>query len=174
MIRKAVREEIPTIAEIYRHIHEQEQRGLAHIGWLPEVYPVERTAQDAFKRGDLYVYREETVLASAIINQTQVDAYAQGEWKFTALDSEVMVLHTLVVEPAACGRGIGRAFVSFYEKLARQSGCKALRMDTNAINIKARSLYKNLGFREAGIVPCVFNGIPGVQLVLLEKNLCPD
>ena len=27
------------------------------------------------------------------------------------------------------------------------------------------------GYREIGIVPTVFNGIPGVGLVLLEKNL---
>lgn len=28
-----------------------------------------------------------------------------------------------------------------------------------------------LGWREAGIVPCSFNGLPGVQLVCLEKPL---
>lgn len=27
------------------------------------------------------------------------------------------------------------------------------------------------GYREIGIVPIVFNGIPGAGLVLLEKNL---
>jgi len=32
-------------------------------------------------------------------------------------------------------------------------------------------LYKRLGYREAGIVPCVFNGIPDVMLVCLEKKL---
>ena len=35
----------------------------------------------------------------------------------------------------------------------------------------ARRLYKHLGFREAGIVPCVFNGLAGVDLVMLEKKL---
>lgn len=32
-------------------------------------------------------------------------------------------------------------------------------------------LYARLGYREAGIVPCVFNGIKGVGLVCLEKKL---
>ncbi|CCX75214.1 acetyltransferase GNAT family [Dorea sp. CAG:105] len=32
-------------------------------------------------------------------------------------------------------------------------------------------MYKRFGYREADIVPCEFNGIPGVQLVLLEKRL---
>ena len=44
-------------------------------------------------------------------------------------------------------------------------------MDTNAINAAARAMYAKLGYREADIVPCVFNGIPNVNLVLLEKKL---
>ena len=32
-------------------------------------------------------------------------------------------------------------------------------------------MYKRLGYREADIAPCVFNGIDGVNLVLLEKKL---
>ena len=43
-------------------------------------------------------------------------------------------------------------------------------MDTNAKNIGARRFYEKLGYTEVGIVPCVFNGIAGVELVLLEKK----
>jgi len=61
--------------------------------------------------------------------------------------------------------------VTFYADYARQKGCTCFRMDTNDINLPAWTLYKTLGYREAGIVPCVFNGIPDVQLVCLEKKL---
>jgi ribosomal protein S18 acetylase RimI-like enzyme len=44
-------------------------------------------------------------------------------------------------------------------------------MDTNARNAAARSLYRKLGYREIAVVPTVFNGIPDVMLVLLEKHL---
>ena len=44
-------------------------------------------------------------------------------------------------------------------------------MDTNERNEKARAMYRKLGYREAGIIPTVFNGIPGVGLVLLEKRI---
>ena len=35
----------------------------------------------------------------------------------------------------------------------------------------ARAMYKKHGYDEIGIVPTVFNGIPGINLVLLEKHL---
>ena len=56
-------------------------------------------------------------------------------------------------------------------KLAALGNCPYLRMDTNAKNQAARKLYARLGYWEADIVPCVFNGIPGVQLVCLEKTV---
>ena len=65
----------------------------------------------------------------------------------------------------------GTAFVAYYESYAKNNGCPVLRMDTNEKNAAARRLYARLGYREAGIVPCVFNGIKGVGLVCLEKKL---
>lgn len=44
-----------------------------------------------------------------------------------------------------------------------------MRLDTNAKNARARKMYKSLGYEEVGIVDTTFNGIPGVELVLLEK-----
>ena len=82
-----------------------------------------------------------------------------------------MVLHTLVVDPHIKGHGYGTAFVNYYEQYAEEHGCRFLRMDTNVINASARKLYAKLGYKEPGIVPCVFNGIPNVQLVCLEKKL---
>ena len=44
-----------------------------------------------------------------------------------------------------------------------------MRRDTNAKNVRARRMYKTLGYREVGIADTAFNGIAGVELVLLEK-----
>ena len=38
-------------------------------------------------------------------------------------------------------------------------------------NARARAMYKKLGYKEIGVIPTVFNGIEGVNLVLLEKKL---
>jgi len=83
----------------------------------------------------------------------------------------VLFLEDIFVEEEHRGKGYGKAFVKFYEDYALQNGCPYLRIDTNERNIAARRMYEKLGYKEVGIVPCTFNGLPDVQLVLLEKCL---
>ncbi len=172
MIRLAKETDIPGVVTIFNKILELEARGEVCTGWKKGIYPTEQTALDALSKEELFVLEENNrILAAARINQEQVPVYALCRWKYAAPDSEVMVIHTLVVDPDASGCGIGSKYVRFYEDFALQHGCRYLRMDTNQINERARALYKNLGYSEQGIVPCVFNGIDGVQLVCLEKRL---
>ena len=171
-IRRAQEKDLAAVERIYDAIHTEEEAGRACIGWEREIYPTRRTAEDALVRDDLFVEEAEgRIVGTAIINRVQVDAYAEVKWLYPALDEQVMVLHTLVVDPQIAGHGYGKAFVSFYEQYAKDHDCPYLRMDTNAINTAARRFYAKLGFRESGIVGCTFNGIPGVQLVCLEKKL---
>lgn len=171
-IRKGTPADIPAVAAIYDRILQEEEAGRASVGWLRGVYPTEATARDALAAGELFVLEEDgAVAAAAWINRTQVPVYSQVPWRWEAPAERVMVLHTLVVDPLRQGRGYGTAFVGFYEQYARERGCPYLRMDTNEKNDAARALYARLGYREAGVVSCEFNGIPGVGLVCLEKKL---
>ena len=61
--------------------------------------------------------------------------------------------------------------MNFRNATSRNQGMKALRLDTNVLNHRARALYHSMGYREVGQVSTVFNGIDGVMLVLLEKSL---
>ena len=172
MIRKAVYPDVDAVAGIYDALHGLEESGAVTVGWIRGVYPTRATALDALQRGDLFVFEDGgAVLAAAVINRIQMDAYRGAPWKYPADDSRVCVLHTLVVSPSAFGRGIGTRFVRFYESYAAGHQWPELRMDTNARNLRARAMYRGLGYTETAVVPTVFNGIPGVDLVLLEKNL---
>ena len=191
-IRKAARADLDAVCRIYDQIHTAEERGEAAIGWQRGVYPERETAEAALTRGDLFVQEQNgEIVGTAILNQTQVDSYAGANWRYDAPDSEVMVLHTLVIDPEAKSRGLGREFAAFYEGYALAHGCRYLRIDTNARNARGppgpppppppppppapppRRFYQKLGYAEIGVVPCTFNGIAGVQLVLLEKRLPP-
>ena len=172
MIRLARASDLPAIAAIYGRIHDAEEAGAITTGWLRGVYPTEATARSALVAGDLFVMEDDgAIVASARVNREQVDAYARVPWRYAANDDEVMVLHTLTVDPAAARRGYGRQFVRFYEQYALEHGCLVLRIDTNAKNAVARAMYARLGYVESGVVPTVFNGIPDVMLVCMEKRL---
>ena len=171
-ILKAKNIDIDSIERIYENIHDAEEKGVTATGWIRNVYPTRKTAEDALNRGDLFVMVDEgKIVASAVINQIQVDEYKNAAWQHDAADNEVMVLHVLAVDPFEKNKGYGKAFVAFYEEYAKQHGCIALRMDTNVLNTRARKLYQKLGYQEIGAVKCAFNGIPNVQLVCLEKYL---
>ena len=171
-IRKASEADLNKVAGIYTAIHTEEETGRVRIGWQREIYPTMDTARAAWQRGDLFVLEEDQdILGAAIINQIQVEAYKGAPWEYEASDEKVCVLHTLVIDPAAGRQGLGRAFVGYYENYAREQGLMELRMDTNAVNQRARQMYRKLGYREIAVVPTVFNGIPDVNLVLLEKHL---
>ncbi|MBR4728466.1 MAG: GNAT family N-acetyltransferase [Clostridia bacterium] len=168
-IRKADARDLDAIGRLYDEIHTAEERGECRIGWIRGVYPTRKTAEDAVSRGDMFILEEKEILGAAIINQTQVDGYFGAPWRYES--DAVCVLHTLVISPKAAGKGYGSAFVEFYERWAAAHHLPELRMDTNAKNAVARAMYRKLGYEEIAIVPTVFNGIPDVDLVLLEKHL---
>lgn len=171
-IRKAVEQDIDEIEQIYHRIHLEEEENRVVIGWERGVYPVRATAEQALKRGDLFVGVEDgAVVATSILNHIQLEEYRQVSWKKEASDEKIMVLHTLVVDPLKKRKGYGREMVAFYEEYARNQGCVALRMDTQTKNMEARRFYKSLGYSEIGEIDCIFQGIPRVRLVLLEKVL---
>ena len=172
MIRKAEIKDLDAVDRLYREIHDAEASGLITTGWIREIYPVRATAEAALSRNDLFVLEDAGhILGSGIINQLQVDVYEGAPWKHQVPDDRVCVLHTLVISPAARGKGYGRVFIRFYEDYALQHGCTELRIDTNERNLAARAMYGRYGYQEIGIVPTTFNGIEGVNLVLLEKRV---
>ncbi len=168
--RKATENDIDSIEKIYSDIHTCEENGETTTGWIRGVYPTRITVENALSRDDLFVLEKNgCVEGAAVINRVQCEEYKYGNWCYDAPNNEIMVLHTLVISPYAGGKGYGKSFVDFYEKYALQNESPYLRMDTNERNIKARAMYKKLGFKEVGTVPCDFNGIRNVKMILLEK-----
>ena len=172
MIRKATKADFDAICKIYDAIHTEEEAGRTTTGWQRAIYPTSETARRALAADDMFVLEDGgKIAACARINQEQVDCYEGAPWHYDAPADQVMVLHTLVVDPAASHKGLGTTFLRFYEDFAKDHNCPYLRLDTNERNTRARAFYKKLGYWQVDIRPCAFNGIPGVNLVLLEKKL---
>lgn len=172
IIRLAEPADAADVDAIYRKIHTAEEQGLMTTCWQRDIYPVYQTALTAAENKELYIMEKQgTILGAAIFNHRQVDVYAGAPWQYDAPEDQVLVMHTLAIDPDAKRQGLGTRFEQFYENLAKKMGCPYLRIDTNARNLTARTFYQKLGFREISIVPCLFNGLSGFELVLLEKAL---
>lgn len=170
--RKATVNDIDAIEVIYNDIHAAEAAGEFTTGWIKGIYPTRQSALDALERDDLFVLEDDgEIRGAAVINQIQVDVYEGAPWKHEAADDEVCVIHALTIAPQYKGKGYGKAFVHFYEKYAQENGMPELRIDTSETNFAARTLYTSLGFEEISVVETVFNGLPGIHLVMLEKHL---
>ena len=72
----------------------------------------------------------------------------------------------LFVEPGYRNTGLGSKLLSEIEKIACQSGCDILRLNT--LNKKAHSLYIRAGFEETTHIP---NYMDGFDLVYYHKRI---
>ena len=71
MIRKGTQQDIPYIAAIYEHIHDNEESGRSTVGWIRGVYPTADTARAALEADDLFVMEENgaVVAAGAVVTR---------------------------------------------------------------------------------------------------------
>jgi len=171
-IRKATINDLDGVARVYDAVHDDQAVHGNFTNWQKGVYPARSTGEKALAEGTLYVLLEgETLIGTAIFNHEQLPEYQNVEWLYPGEGTQVMVIHTLCIDPAVSGRGYARAMVSYAEELAQQKGCTAMRLDTYEGNLPARALYTKLGYRLAGGTEFFFQGFIHEVLVLFEKEL---
>lgn len=173
-IRKAKTiEDVESVSNIYDKIHQQEEAGIVSIGWNRKIYPIRATALHALENETLFVMCiNDRVVASAIIDQRQLECYSTVEWHYAADENKVGVLHTLVVHPDFSRQGLGKAFIMFFESYCRDLGYNVVRLDTQVKNTRPYNLYPKLGYRLAGIKLVSFQNLSNmVDLAMFEKML---
>lgn len=172
-IRKGLPSDIPAISDIYNAIHDEIENGRFNMKWYRDMYPTQSWAEEHISEGDLYIMEDgqKGIVASAVINHTALPEYHTGKWYQPENYDKILVIHTLVVHPGHTRCGYATKLIHFYEQMAASEGCNRLRLDTQAIDLPARKLYKKLGYTEVDHLPCQFKGITDIDLVLIEKIL---
>ena len=151
-IRAAVAQDIEAIEQLYDAVLEHLTATGNSTGWGNE-YPVRADAEAALCESTLYVaLLGEKIAGTAIINQKPAEEYYGEPWKVDCEWSETLIVHTLAVHPGYLRRGIAAALLRYAEKLARERGYRAIRLDSYRENKAAFALYEKLGYKFVGMV----------------------
>ncbi|MER5865524.1 GNAT family N-acetyltransferase [Kitasatospora sp. NPDC002040] len=129
---------------------EPELARLDHVSWswLSDVVP--QPAPDA----QLFDERRPPVNFLVAESEGRILGYIQ-QGSPTPLPSNrhIRQIQGFVVDPAARGRGIGRALVEAACALARADGVHRMTLRVLAHNAQARRLYERCGFQVDGVLP---------------------
>lgn len=173
MIRLATAQDLDQVEEIYNEVLAHEAATVSYTRWVKGLYPTREVAQKALAEGTFYVGEDENgyIYGSVNLNHIQPVEYEEIPWRVEATGAEVLVIHTLAIRPSCAGKGYGREFVEFTEKLARELGCKTVRLDTNENNRPAESLYTKLGYQLMGRTLFFFQQVMWETLICMDKEV---
>lgn len=169
MIRKAINADIEQISMTYEELLQYEEKNGSQSNWQQGVYPTIQIPLSAIPKGTMYVLEEQRkICASMVLNKEQPPEYQQIDWHYLAEADNVLVIHTLCVPPRQTGKGYGSQMVRFAMQLAKESGCKVIRIDTWAGNKPAAALYQKMGFHIAGYGHMLLHGLIDEEQVYME------
>ena len=78
----------------------------------------------------------------------RVDGEPAGIGGVRHLDTEVAEVKSMYVDPAHRGLGLGRRILDELHRIAAESDCRAVRLDSNRFLAAAVGLYRAAGYRE--------------------------
>lgn len=146
MIVKAKTKDIPQIMEIIKKTVE-EMKTYNNTQW-DENYPQAIDFAQDIEQGDLYVEREDDVIAGFIcVNYIEPEEYNDLPW---SKNERCMVVHRMAVNPECRNQGIGSKLMNFAEELATKNDISYLKTDTYSINTKMNSLFKKFDYKIVG------------------------
>ncbi len=172
-IRLATVKDIDEAEKIYDEVLDYEAVHGTTTNWVKGKYPARATAEKAVAAGTYYVGEDEKgcIFGTVNLNHVQPVEYANIPWMISAEENEVLVVHTLCIRPTYRGKGCAKEFMAFAEQLAKEKGCKVIRLDTWENNDPAKKMYPSLGYRLAGETLFFFEQVIWETLICYEKQL---
>ena len=160
MIRIATIDDLDNVEGIYNAILDYEEKNMCYTNWKRGIYPTRQTAIDAIKKGTLHIAENsEGVYGTLILNNEELEEYKNIGWSIEGEGKEILVIHTLCINPAFNGKGKGVELVEYAQEYGKTRGCKVIRLDTYEENILACRMYEKLGYTYAGKTLFNFHGI---------------
>ncbi|WP_202879544.1 GNAT family N-acetyltransferase [Serinicoccus kebangsaanensis] len=142
--------------------------------WHTENRPTPSEVQGWVEAGELYLavdQRGERIAGLVALNHDATSAYRHASWAVEASPGEVLVVHALGVCPDFLRQGVARFLVDASLDVAREKGCRVVRLDTYVENAAARLLYARCGFTDLGVHTLHYEGTELSQFHLFERVL---
>ncbi|WP_298890144.1 GNAT family N-acetyltransferase [uncultured Serinicoccus sp.] len=142
--------------------------------WHTENRPTRAEVAGWIAAGELYLALDQgdgRIAGVVALNHEAPEAYLHATWAVEASPGEVLVVHALAVCPDFLGQGVARFLVDGALQVARDRGCRTVRLDTYVENAAARGLYPRCGFTDLGVHTLHYEGTDLDQFHLFERVL---
>lgn len=147
-IKLATPSDILSIGRLYDELNDYLAEHVNYPGWKKGVYPtIEHAIADVGEGTNFLAWMGDSIAGSIVLNHEPEQPPVNGKWLVDADDSEVLVVHRLVIHPQYQRRGIGRVLLGFADDYAREKGMKTIRLDVYEGNTAAISMYEQCGYR---------------------------
>lgn len=171
--RRAAASDTAPAQQAYQQIIDHLAETVDYPHWHTENHPTPEEVASWVEAEELHLALDEAenIAGVVVLNHDAVDAYQDAAWAIDANSEEVLVVHALGVAPDHLGKGVSRFLVDATLEVAREQGCRAVRLDTYVENIPARKLYERYGFTDLGCHTVTYDGTDLNQFHLFEYVL---
>ena len=139
--------------ELYNDLNDALEIGVNYPGWKKGVYPIREDAIKGISEENMYIAKyKDKIVGAVILNHEPESAYDSVKWKSDDNYDEILVIHTLVVNPNYLRLGIGKKIMDFAYKHAKSLKVKSIRLDVYEKNEPAIKLYEKCGYDYIGTV----------------------
>lgn len=184
LFRKAGPADTAAAQAVYRRIIDNLAVTADFPHWHTENHPAPEQVERWVRAGDLYLAvteqddhpqdgdaAGERVAGAVVLDHAAPEAYRAASWAIEAAAEEVLVVHVLGVDPGYLRQGVARFLVDAALDVARQKGCRTVRLDAYVENTPARELYASHGFTDLGVHTVRYEGTDLNRFHLFERVL---
>ena len=148
IFKKATRNDIGAVGALYDTVCEHLETHVNWPGWKKGVYPTRADAEKGVREGTLYMLRDGGEIIGAVKLSHEPEAgYAGVCWGTPDEYDKILMIYALAVRPDRMRTGVAGRMMEEAEKIAREQGCVAMRLDAVTGNLPAEKLYTRCGFR---------------------------
>lgn len=158
IMEKGTINDIDELENLYNNLNDYLEAGTNYPGWAKGIYPIRETAVNGIQNNKLFVLKMNNEIAGSIIlNHEPETAYSQVIWGIEADYKDIVVIHTLVVQPKYMKNGVGKKLMNFAKEYSIEREMKTIRLDVSIHNTPAISLYEKCGYKYVATVDLGLN-----------------